>query len=588
MGIKYEKLRLNQSIGGLFGTSGGAAGTGFRAPAQAAGLTPTTDGGQLNASYLQSKGAINNQDALLQALQAQRGMQQQQNAAGMQDTLAWQQARLGSADNQYAALQQQLGLNSQLSGLNGAANQNAVFGQGQQLANAMAGANGVGNLSGALASQQALAQRQQALAEQQQGLVGQYQDIAAGRGPNPAMAMLNQQTGQNVANQAALMAGQRGAGANVGLMARQAAQQGAATQQQAVGQGATMQAQQQLNALGAIGAQQQAIGNTTANIGNTNSNVANIAAQQIAQQQAQQQALAGMSQAQVAQQQAAINAAQQAASGMTAQQMAQQQALAGTANTIAGQQIGQTNANVSSNFQQQAAQQQAAQAMNANQVAMQSNINSANAGLAGETIKGQSGVAGGLLSGAASGLAALAKGGEVQKMADGGPTEPMPAAPPVPNAVAAPGMDQQGGAQSSYGKFMQGMGSGMAQNQDPLQKGTADMTKSLIGLLKSKPSAAAGGSGFAGADASAMAATPVVMASKGGDAMHDYRGGGHVKAKDAKEKAVKKGDSYDNDKIPAMLSEHEIVIPRHVTQGKDPVKGAADFVAKVLAKRKRA
>jgi hypothetical protein len=49
------------------------------------------------------------------------------------------------------------------------------------------------------------------------------------------------------------MAGQRGAGANVGLAARQAGMMGAATQQNAVGQGATLQANQSLNALGAAG-----------------------------------------------------------------------------------------------------------------------------------------------------------------------------------------------------------------------------------------------------------------------------------------------------------------------------------------------
>lgn len=69
---------------------------------------------------------------------------------------------------------------------------------------------------------------------------------ANGIGPNPAQAMLAQQTQANTAYQAALMAGQRGAGANAGLIARQAAQQGGANQQQAVGQAATLGAQQQL------------------------------------------------------------------------------------------------------------------------------------------------------------------------------------------------------------------------------------------------------------------------------------------------------------------------------------------------------
>lgn len=127
-------------------------------------------------------------------------------------------------------------------------------------------------------AQNANAQTQNLLAALQgQGGIGnqsqiynQLQQVAAGQGPNPAQAMLNQATGQNVANQAALMAGQRGASQNAGLIARQAAQQGAATQQQAVGQGAAMQAQQSLNALGQAGnlattqAQQQ-IGATQAN-----------------------------------------------------------------------------------------------------------------------------------------------------------------------------------------------------------------------------------------------------------------------------------------------------------------------------------
>lgn len=94
----------------------------------------------------------------------------------------------------------------------------------------------------------------------QQSVFNQLQAVASGQGPNPAQAMLNQATGQNIASQAALQAGQRGAGANAGLIARQAGQQGAATQQQSVGQGATMQAQQQLGALGQLGgiANQQA------------------------------------------------------------------------------------------------------------------------------------------------------------------------------------------------------------------------------------------------------------------------------------------------------------------------------------------
>jgi hypothetical protein len=89
--------------------------------------------------------------------------------------------------------------------------------------------------------------------QNQAGVFNQLQGVANGTGPNPAQAMLNNATGQNVANQAALMAGQRGASANAGLIARQAAQQGANLQQQAVGQGASLQANQGLNALNTMG-----------------------------------------------------------------------------------------------------------------------------------------------------------------------------------------------------------------------------------------------------------------------------------------------------------------------------------------------
>lgn len=87
----------------------------------------------------------------------------------------------------------------------------------------------------------------------QTDVYNQLSGVAAGTGPNPAQAMLAQATGQNTANQAALMAGQRGSSANAGMIARQAAMQGAANQQNAVGQGATLQANQSLGALQGMG-----------------------------------------------------------------------------------------------------------------------------------------------------------------------------------------------------------------------------------------------------------------------------------------------------------------------------------------------
>lgn len=149
-------------IGGMLGLSGGAAGTGFAAP-QGANLIQPTDAGQVGAARTTSLGALERQRQLMDALQAQQGIQNQSN------------------------------------------------------------------------------------------VYNQLQGVVAGTGPNPAQAQLAQATGANVANQAALMAGQRGAGQNVGLMTRQAAMQGAATQQAAAGQAATLQANQSLNAMGQAG-----------------------------------------------------------------------------------------------------------------------------------------------------------------------------------------------------------------------------------------------------------------------------------------------------------------------------------------------
>lgn len=87
----------------------------------------------------------------------------------------------------------------------------------------------------------------------QSNVYNQLQGVVNGTGPNPAQAQLAQATGANTANQAALMAGQRGSNANAGLIARQAAMQGGANQQNAAGQAATLQANQSLNALSAAG-----------------------------------------------------------------------------------------------------------------------------------------------------------------------------------------------------------------------------------------------------------------------------------------------------------------------------------------------
>lgn len=506
------------SIGGLLGTAGGASGTGYKAPGtstiQGGQITGGTTQGQIGTSYTGTQGALGSQTALLAALQGQNGLGAQSGALGSQQAL-----------------------NAQL-----------------------AGAGGVQNQSQALASQQALAGQQQATAQR-------YAQIASGQGPNPAMAQLNQTTGQNVAAQSALMAGQRGASSNVGLLARQAAQQGAATQQQAVGQGATMAAQQELGALSGLSSQQQAIGSTQ-------QNVANISAQQIGQQQQQQQALAGQS------------------------------------NVLANQQIGATTANTQAQQAEQAQLQQALAQYNTQQVGLQSNINQGNVGLANTNMQGQQGVIGGVLNGAGGVLKTLAKGGlveegQAQKLADGGDTSS--SATPASSTLATNGQNianTNTGPQSSFGKFLKGWNNGIQGSNSndnsggpfnlagnnpgakALQQGVGNLGAGLVSAFTS-PGTTPASTGMGANSGAASAVYPnqstSVAAAKGGLA----KKGGHVKAQKPSQKAEKKGNSYDNDKIPAYLSEGEVVIPRSIMQSKDPVRSSADFVAKLLSKRRK-
>jgi hypothetical protein len=211
-----------------------------------------------------------------------------------------------------------------------------------------------------LASQGGL-QKQNQVYGQQQGLLGQQQDLATqlatmaqGGGPNPALAQLQQATGQNVAQQAALMGSARGASANAGLMARQAAQQGANIQQQAVGQGATMQAQQQLAGINALQGQQQAMAGNIGQMG-----------------------------------------------GMANQQVANQ--MAGVGN------YGAAAAN------QQAQMLGGMQTQNQQQIANQAQANSAQAGIEQQAAKGQQDTRGGIFSAIGKAVGAMAEGGQVQQ-----------------------------------------------------------------------------------------------------------------------------------------------------------------------------
>lgn len=134
----------------------------------------------------------------------------------------------------------------------------------------------LGNVNTGLSQQQQFLQALQAQngIQNQSDVYNQLNQIAQGQGPNPAQAMLANATGTNVANQAALMAGQRGAAANPALIARQAAIQGSNMQQDAAGQAAALQAQQSLNAINNMGGMANTMVGNQANAANAYTNAA--------------------------------------------------------------------------------------------------------------------------------------------------------------------------------------------------------------------------------------------------------------------------------------------------------------------------
>jgi hypothetical protein len=521
--------------GGGGGGAGGIAGLGSSPMPVMPNITSPVNPGQIQGAQTGVVGSLDASDALLKALNPN-----------------------GAVNNLNTATGQGQDLYKGIVANNGLGTQKAATGQQGNLNTSLGNANGVGVEQGAVGN------LQDVFSKQGQTL-GQLSDISQGRGPNPAQTMLNQATGQNVANQAALMAGQRGAGTNVGMIARQAGQQGAGIQQNAAGQAATLEAQQRLGALGQMGGQEQNMGNTGQQIGNLGAGI-------------------------VGQTQTGIGQLFGQGATTTGQAIGQNATNLGAGNTQVGNVIGATGQNITGNLGNQGQVLGSAGQYNADVTAGTGNVNTNNTNMNIPVIKGKQDVTGGILNGAGpilgglSGIigggsgaagaagagegaataanaapyiaevgAAAAKGGMIEKSyADGGDVNQPDSGPSV---VQAPAPIQQPGPQSSFGRFLTGIGSGMKTNgsTDPLQKGTTNFLTALSKM------------------------------SKGGMA----KDGGPVKAKTPDQKAVKKGNSYDNDKVPAMLSEGEIVIPRSVLQSGDPVHGASQFVAQVLAKRGR-
>lgn len=191
-----------------------------------------------------------------------------------------------------------LGLNAQSANIQGGTN-------AAQLNNAYTGANNAINaqvgLTNTLTPQATNAvNNQNTVAQEELGMT-------QGTGPNPALNQLATTTGTNVANEAALLAGQRGSSANPGMAARSIATNAGQNLENAAGQAATLESEQQIAA---------------------QNNLANLSNNQIGQTQGATQAL---------------NTAQQNEQGIL------QNANSGTNNAAVGMQSNINNNNASTN-----------------------------------------------------------------------------------------------------------------------------------------------------------------------------------------------------------------------------------------------
>ncbi len=324
-------------------------------------------------------------------------------------------------------------------------------------------------------------------AQTQTALTQALQNEANGVGANPAQAALAQNTGQNVANQAALAAGQRGASGNVGLIQRQAGQLGAGVQQAAVGQAATLGAQQQL----------------------------------AAQQQLQ---------------------------------------------TLAGNQIGQsqtaTNAANSIAQQDQSTLLNSLQGYNTNQVQSIGSQNSANAGIA-QTNANQSAAALGLLgSGVGSLLGSNVLGGGSSSL---GSTLPAAASPSLGVNTSSLPAAGSAGAPTSYGFLAEG---GMV-GKDEAHISAQSMLAQALSNKKMPEHMKAMAQIYHPHLINKMCSGGVAMA-KGAEVPGEpqYPGKNTVK----------------QDKVPALLTPKEIVLPLTVTQAKNPGEAAKAFVEHIKGK----
>lgn len=392
----------------------------------------------------------------------------------------------------------------------------------------------------------------------QNNLTNQLTQRANGQGPNPALNQLNQATANNTANQAALMASQRGASANPGLIARQAAMQGAANQQTAAGQAATLESQQQ------IAAQNQ---------------LQNLAATQVNQ--------AGQ----------VVNNENQMQQG--------EQGILQNANTAANNAAVNMQSNVN----------------NANAQTAAANQNNSN-GLVGGLAKGLGSALGFSFAEGGEVPSETEADDQKEKYASGGPVSMVGdfisgannvstgqlngvSGPDMPKFTGMGHYDYQGKTKKEdskptgkvnddvFQKASQGsLGVGTPAAAEPDLLGVGSLApevaetgagSSLLGLAPLAAGLAKGGK--AGKSVPAMVSPGEIYLSpekvrqvlKGANPM---RIGEHIPGK-----AKVKDDSYSNDTVPKNLKTGGIVVPRHITTHKHADSKSMDFVRKVAAKK---
>lgn len=277
--------------------------------------------------------------------------------------------------------------------------------------------------------------------------------------------------------------------------------------------------------------------------------------------------------------QAALMAAQRGSNqnvGLLARQAAQQgaqaqQQAAGQAATLqAQQQIAAQNnlANLSAQQVGQAGQAAGAYATaTGNQLGALESANAAanttNASVAGQNAASNKGILGSVVGGIAGGLG-LSKGGEAKKMATGGQLDMGSVAAPSSGSWVADYLNS--GPMSSY----QEAPSDDSSLQDNFAAGKK-AGSSLVNKLRGPIGGQVGDLGSSDLMSSTIGAMVPTIVANGGQIRQMSNKGDVVKAKSKSEKASKAGNSYSNDKIPAMLSEGEVVIDRATLEDRGPV-----------------